>query len=191
MTFLRVRDAVLLVSLWQFDHFRGAVISATAEFETNAMLYNPRHAISVEGLAHRIGAAQDVTADLLADAVAEACADIPALKTTRAARVHQLIAAGAWTDAALALIELVLPAWHLRRLVCEDGEWHCSLSQELAVPEQVDDTADAHHPLLPLAMLGAFEEARRRSGAPSDSPFRLIPRVRTSTDHAINCDNYA
>jgi len=155
------------------------------------MLYNPRHATRVRDLADRIAASENVTADLLAEAMAEAGADIPALKTARAARVHQLIAAGAWTDAALALIELAVPAWHLRRLVCEDGEWHCSLSRELNLPVELDDTADAHHALLPLAILGAFEEARRRARAPSELPFRSVPRVRTSTDQAINCDNYA
>jgi hypothetical protein len=145
----------------------------------------------VRDLADRIAASENVTADLLADAMAEACADIPALNTARAARVHQLIAAGAWTDAALALIELVLPAWHLRRLVCEDGEWHCSLSCDLNLPVEVDDTADAHHALLPLAIVGAFLEARRRASAPYEPPFRLVPRVRTPTDQAISCDNYA
>ena len=155
------------------------------------MLYNPRHAMRVHDLADRIAASENVTADLLTDAMMEACADIPALKTARAARIRRLIAAGAWTDAVLALIDLVLPAWHLRRLVCEDGEWHCSLSRELHLPVDVDDTADAHHALLPLAMLGAFEEARRRATGSSELPFRVVPRMRPSTEQAINCDNYA
>jgi hypothetical protein len=154
------------------------------------MLYNPRHATRMHDLADRIAASENVTADLLTDTLMEAAADIPALKNARAARVLRLIAAGAWTDAVLALIELVLPTWHLHRLVCEDGEWHCSLSQELALPAHVDDTADAHHVLLPLAILGAFEQARRRA-RPSESPIRLVPRVRASTDQAINCDDYA
>src|SRR5262245_41529544 len=149
------------------------------------MLYNPRHATRVHDLADRITASENVTANLLADAMAEACADIPALKTARAARVHQLIAAGAWTDAALALVELVLPAWHLRRVVCEDGEWHCSLSRELNLPVELDDTAEAHHALLPLAILGAFEEARRRARGSSELPFRVVPRLRMPTEQAI------
>src|SRR5262249_44150034 len=138
-----------------------------------------------------IAATDDVTANLLAEAMAEACADIPALKTARAAHIHRLIVAGAWTDAALALIELVLPAWHLRRLVCEDGEWHCSLSRELGLPGELDDRADAHHALLPLAILGAFVEARRRDKAPVEVRSPLVPRVRRSNEYAMSCDDYA
>jgi len=154
------------------------------------MLYNPRHS-RAHDLAQRIAASEDVTAHLLAEAMAEACADIPALKTVRAARVHRLIAAGAWTDAALALVELVLPAWHLRRLVCDDGEWQCSLSRELGLPVELDDTADAHHALLPLAILGAFLEARRRGKAPAEVRGPLVPRVRPSNEYALGCDDYA
>jgi len=45
-----------------------------------------------------------------------------------AARIDQLIEARAWNDAALALVELELPAWKLRRLVYEDGEWPARFS---------------------------------------------------------------
>src|SRR5271168_88011 len=41
----------------------------------------------------------------------------------KASRVNHLIEASAWTEAALALIELELPGWKLRRLVHENGEW--------------------------------------------------------------------
>ena len=61
------------------------------------------------------------------------------------ARLERLIAAGAWTDAALVLIELELPAWSLRRLIREDDEWFCSLSRQPNVPVALDVTAHAHH----------------------------------------------
>ena len=56
-----------------------------------------------------------------------------------AARIDQLIEARAWNDAALALVELELPAWKLRRLVYEDGEWHCSLSRQPNLPVALED----------------------------------------------------
>ena len=72
-----------------------------------------------------------LTADLISNVVADACTRLPVLnKAGKAARLDQLIEAGAWSDAALALIELELPAWKLRRLVYEDGEWFCSLSKQ-------------------------------------------------------------
>ena len=47
-----------------------------------------------------------------------------------AARIERLIQWSAWTDAALALIELDLPQWQLRRIAYDGGEWRCALSRE-------------------------------------------------------------
>jgi len=71
-----------------------------------------------------------LTPDLISNVIADGCTRFPAMKRAgKAARIAQLIGVGAWSDAALALIELEPPAWKLRRLVYEDGEWHCSLFQ--------------------------------------------------------------
>jgi hypothetical protein len=48
-----------------------------------------------------------------------------------------------------------LPGWKLRRLVYQDGEWLCSLSKQPNMPEDIDETADAVHEVLPLAILTA------------------------------------
>src|SRR5262249_969703 len=66
-------------------------------------------------------------------------------------------------DAALALLELELPQWKLRRLIYEDGEWHCSLSKHIELPVELDDAAEANHDSLPLSILSALVEARRHS----------------------------
>jgi hypothetical protein len=55
-----------------------------------------------------------------------------------AGRLGRLIATEAWTDAALALIELELPHWKLRRLAYEDGQWLCSLSRYPGFPPELD-----------------------------------------------------
>jgi hypothetical protein len=68
-----------------------------------------------------------------------------------AARIDELIEARAWNDAALTLVELELPAWKQRRLIYEDGKWHCSLSRRPNLPVALDDTATASHEVLPLA----------------------------------------
>jgi hypothetical protein len=108
----------------------------------------------------------------------------------KAAQIEQLIEAGAWDDAALAPIELELPAWKLRRLVYEDGEWLCSLSRQPNLPVALDDTADASHEVLPLAILSAFVEARRRASATRETSFQIVPPVRRSAGYAICCDNF-
>jgi hypothetical protein len=43
------------------------------------------------------------------------------------------------------MVELELPCWNLRRLVHEDSEWLCSLSEQPRICLTLDDTADASH----------------------------------------------
>jgi hypothetical protein len=120
-----------------------------------------------------------------------ACRRIPVLsKSAKAARIDRLIEAGAWTDAALAVIALELPDWQLRRLEYDGGEWFCSLSQGPILPAMLDDTADANHELMPLAILRAFFQARRVAEmAPrATSP---VPQVSSVTDSFVCCDNFA
>lgn len=133
-----------------------------------------------------------LASDLISTVVADACAALPARgNAAKAARLDQLIEARAWSDAALALIELKLPAWKLRRLVYEDGEWLCSLSTQPNLPAEFDDTADASHEVLPLAILNAFLEARRRADKAHETNSPTVPQVRPTSGYAVCCDNFA
>ncbi len=105
-------------------------------------------------------------------------------------RLDRLIAAGAWTEAACALVELELPAWTARRLVREEGEWLCSLSRHPQVPVALDDPVDAWHEQLPLAILRAFVEARRRISIVTEGAAP-VPRFRPMLGTIICCDNFA
>ena len=126
------------------------------------MLFDPKHEDRLDALEEQLRRAPALTPDLISNVIADACTRLPVMKRAgKAARIDQLIEAGAWSDAALALIELELPAWKLRRLVYEDGEWHCSLSRHPNLPAALDDTADASHEVLPLAILAALIEAHR------------------------------
>lgn len=100
------------------------------------------------------------TAALLNDLLATACRHRhPMRQVLQVARIKQLIAAQAWTDAALALVALQLPQWQLRRLAYDGGEWHCALSRQREMPEWLDQAIAAHHPDMALAILGALVEA--------------------------------
>src|SRR5664280_1419617 len=84
------------------------------------MLSDQKNADGLDRLAEQLRLAPALSADLISNVVADACTRLPILnKGGKAARLDQLIEAGAWSDAALALIELELPAWKLRRLVYE------------------------------------------------------------------------
>ena len=156
------------------------------------MLSDPKHEDRLDRLTEQLRLAPALTADLVSDVVADACTRIPMLnKAGKVAWVDQLIKIRAWSDAALALIELELPAWKLRRLVYEDGEWFCSLSKQPNLPVALDDTADACHDELPLAILSAFVEARRKTSAVREPSSPTVPQVRPTSGYAICCDNFA
>jgi hypothetical protein len=156
------------------------------------MLLVSKHEDRLGRLADQVRSAQAGTPALMADVIAEACTRLPGLnRAGKAGRIDQLIDDGAWTDAALLLIELELPAWTLRRLVRDDDAWVCSLSRQPDLPAALDDTADACHGDLPLAILGAFLEAKRRSVAAQGTASRSVPHVRPETRCGVCCDNFA
>src|ERR1700742_3848853 len=85
-----------------------------------AMLFDPKHEVSLERLAHAVRLAPTPTPDLLSQLTRGACPRLPLLRTAgKAAQLDRLIEAGAWTDAAIALIGVELPGWQVRRLVYE------------------------------------------------------------------------
>jgi hypothetical protein len=123
--------------------------------------------------------------------LAGACVRIPALSPSgKAERIDRLIAAGAWTDAALALVALELPAWQLRRLACDGGEWFCSLSRQPNLLADLDDTADGNHELMPLAILRAFLQARRMAEA-APLARSTVPQIYANANNVMCCDNFA
>lgn len=146
----------------------------------------------LEQLAVKLQIADTPTFDLVAELVSEACPRMALLNKSGATALQfeRLTQTSAWTDLAIALIGLELPAWKLRRLVYEDGAWFCSLSQRTEMPVELDDTADARHESLPLAILSAFIEARRGSTA-CDAEVRTVPEIRPAQGDAMCCDNFA
>ena len=143
----------------------------------------------LDGLSAQIQLASALSPKLFASIAEQACKRLQVLnRAGHTSHLNALINAGAWSDAVLALITLELPAWKMRRLVYEDGEWLCSLTKEPNLPLSLDDTADATHEVLALAILGAFLEARRRASVRPDGGSSRVPQVRPI--NAICCDNF-
>jgi hypothetical protein len=106
-------------------------------------------------------------------------------------RLRRLIEAQAWAEAALALIDLKLPQWRLRRITYDGGQWHCALSRQRELPDWLDQSAEASHSELSLAILDAVLEAQRlalRCGMPSVPP---TPREVMTGDAWLCCDNFS
>jgi hypothetical protein len=115
-------------------------------------------------LSARLRDACEVNARLMTEVIDVACRRYPSLgQSEKTARIEQLIQSGAWTDAALALIDLELPLWRVRRLAYDEGEWHCALSRERELPDWLDQSIESRHADLALAILSAFVEAQQAS----------------------------
>ena len=143
-------------------------------------------------LGDRLRNAGYVTAEFLADIVHASGRRLPsANQNAKAARVERLIQAQAWTDAALALIELELPQWQVRRLAYDDGEWHCALSRQRELPDWLDQSIETRHADLALAILSAFVEAQRVSAPSSRTSVPSAPWRADTLYEPICSDNFA
>ena len=153
-------------------------------------MLHPRE-YDLDELGRRLHEAGRTNAILMAEVIGSACRRFPARgQSEKTARVEQLIASSAWIDAALALIDLELPFWQVRRLAYDDGEWYCALSRERELPDWLDQSIEAHHADLSLAILSAFVEARSYSPSPRTS----VPAVTHDSGllYAPACsDNFA
>jgi hypothetical protein len=149
----------------------------------------------LDDLQDRLKRARVVTPDLMSKLVAGACARVTTPSyATKAEKIERLIELEAWTEAALALVELELPLWKLRRLIYEEGAWLCSLSRQWNLPAWLSEDAETRHESLPLAILSALIEARR-CGEPSSRPMASsVPRCGVESSFPLDticCDNFA
>jgi hypothetical protein len=139
----------------------------------------------------RLCDAPALTADLMSEIVGETCRRFPAVgRSEKAARIERLIQTEAWTDAALALIDLELPQWQVRRIAYDEGEWHCALSRQRELPEWLDQSIETHHVDLPLAILSAFVDAQRASAPASRTSVPIVPRETNALYEPILADNF-
>jgi hypothetical protein len=156
------------------------------------MLPSESQSVDVDLLDGELHSAPSATAPVFRKVVESgACTRLVSLRQMgKTIALDRMIEAGAWTDAAITLIGFELPDWRLRRLVCEDGEWLCSLSRRPNLPLFLDEPAEGSHRVLPLAILRAFVAARcvnieARQAATS------VPRVPARPAYVFCCDNLA
>ena len=124
-----------------------------------------------------------------AKAISRGCPAFPPVGSAAKVRqIENLLEAGAWTEAAIALVRLQLPDWTLRRIELDDGEWFCSLSRYPAIPYDFDERAEGRHRHLPLAVLAALAEARQQSAASEGCPPAILSTAPASGTPTW-CDN--
>jgi hypothetical protein len=142
-------------------------------------------------LIDRLRNAPEANATLLTEIIATACRRFPSYgQTEKTARIEQLIRSEAWTDAALALIDLELPLWHVRRLAYDEGEWYCALSRQRELPDWLDQSIESRHADLSLAILSAFVEAERVSAPSSRTSVPVVNRTANPLYEPVCSDNF-
>ena len=143
-------------------------------------------------LAGRLRDASGMTVELMAEIISKPCRRFPSAgQSEKTARIERLIHSGAWTDAALALLDLELPQWQLRRIAYDQGEWYCALSRERELPDWLDQSIEGRHADLALAMLSAFVEAQRITAPSSRTSVPAVTRDATPLYVPLCSDNFA
>jgi hypothetical protein len=142
-------------------------------------------------LADRLRDAERVTPELFSQVIRDACRRLPSVQRTMDfEHFQQFVQSGAWTDAALALLALETPQWHLRQMIHDAGEWHCTLSRRRELPDWLDQPAEARHSDLCLAILSAVVDVKR-DGAPEVEGNVAPPsRADEPLDVPLCCDNF-
>jgi hypothetical protein len=142
-------------------------------------------------LGQRLHDAREVTPALMAGVIEEVCGRSPSdggLANSK--RIGQLVRLGAWTDAALALIDLALPQWKVRRLCYDGGEWYCALSREREMPDWLDNSVEGRHSDLALALLSAFVEVKGQSRLPRRGSVPASGRHGSPFYEPVCCDSF-
>ena len=146
---------------------------------------------NLDELTVRLRDAEVVTAMLMSDVIGETCRRFPSMgQTGKTARIERLMQSQAWTDAALALIDLELPLWQVRRIAYDEGEWYCALSRERELPDWLDRSIESRHPDLALAILGAFVEAQHVAALASGPSVPAVSRDLNPLSEPVCCDNF-
>jgi hypothetical protein len=143
-------------------------------------------------LAGQVSDADEATSELFSRIIVTTARRLWApSEAAKAVQLHDLLEAGALTQAALSLIELELPFWKLRRIAYDEGEWHCAMSRQRELPEWLDEAVEARHPSLTLAILSAYLETVGQielSRAPSRPS---VPQTRAEPYEPLYCENFA
>src|SRR3979490_2644885 len=146
---------------------------------------------NLDELTVRLRHAEVVTAMLMSDVIGETCRRFPSMgQTGKTARIERLMQSQAWTDAALALIDLELPLWQVRRIAYDEGEWYCALSRERELPDWLDRSIENRHADFALAILSALVDTQAASAPRSTTSVPTVPRDANPLYEPVCCDNF-
>jgi hypothetical protein len=152
------------------------------------MFLHSVHSEQLATLAGHVSLADEATSELLSEIVAKTARRMSASET---AQLDLLIEAGALTEAAFALINLELPLWQIRRIIYDEGEWHCAMSRQRELPEWLDQAIETSHTSLTLAIVSVYIETLRQIEASREPGRPSVPQIRADQFEPVCCDNFA
>jgi hypothetical protein len=156
------------------------------------MLLHLQRSEQLATLAAQVSAADEATTQLFSEIVVATARRLWAPgEAAKATELHDLIEAGALTQAALNLIDLELPLWKLRRIAYDEGEWHCAMSRQRELPEWLDQAVEARHASLTLAILGAYIETVEQIELSREPSRSSVPQTRAEQYEPLYCENFA
>jgi hypothetical protein len=143
-------------------------------------------------LAEQVSVADEATPELFSEIVVATARRLwTPSEAANAVQLHDLIEAGALTQASLRLIELELPLWKLRRIAYDEGEWHCAMSRQRELPEWLDQAVEARHASLTLAILSAYLETVGQIELSREPSPPSVPQARAEQYEPLYCENFA
>jgi hypothetical protein len=160
--------------------------------QEDAMFLHPPLSEQLATLAGQVSAADEATSELFSKIIVATArrATAPG-EAANAVHLHQLIAAGALTQAGFALIELELPQWKLRRITYDEGEWHCAMSLQRELPEWLDQAVESRHASLTLAIVSVYLETLRQIEASREPSRPSVPQIRAEQYEPLCCENFS
>jgi hypothetical protein len=178
-----------------FPHLTGVhIVRAGNALREDAVLLHPLRSEQMETLADQVRTTDEPTPALVS-AILVGTARRLSLPSSaaNAVRLRQFIDAGALTEAALALIDMELPRWKIRRITYDEGEWHCALSREREIPDWLDEAVEARHASLTLAILSAYIETVRQIDMSREPSRPSVPQTQREREQyePVCCDNFA
>jgi hypothetical protein len=177
----------------RFPHLRHTTACVRPMWtREDAMLLHSIRSEQLAKLAEQVSAADEATSELFSEIVVATARRLWApSEAANAVQLHDLVEAGALTQAALRLIELELPLWQLRRIAYDEGEWHCAMSRQRELPEWLDQAVETRHASLTLAILSAYL-ATVGQIEPSREPSRpSVPQASAEQYEPLTCENFA
>jgi hypothetical protein len=174
-------------------HLRHTTASVRSMCSQEAAMFpNSQRPEQLAALAGQVSAADEATSQLFSEVVVATARRLWAPgEAAKATQLHDLIEAGALTQAALSLIDLELPLWKLRRIAYDEGEWYCAMSRQRELPEWLDQAVETRHASLTLAILGAYIETVGQIELSREPSRPSVPQTRAGQYEPLYCENFA